>query len=273
MRFLYLAITIILFSSCEDVIDLPLEEGPKLLVIDANINWEKEGIDNATQKIRLTETAGFYDVTIPVATGAIVNITNENGDVITFTEDGNSGIYITTGFIEPNPEEVFTLNIDYQGETFTAKEKYKTVADIDSIAQTVQPLFGTDLIKIEFFYEDPEDEENYYINQFNYPDFLIDSYGTRSDEFSNGQLNSIFTQSEEYEAGKPLKFYFYGSSKTFFNYFNLLLDQIQSGGPFATPPAEVIGNCINETNIENKPKGYFRVSEMVKITYTIKELE
>ena len=46
MRYIYLLLTILIFSSCEDVVDISLQEGTKRLVIDANINWEKGTIGN-----------------------------------------------------------------------------------------------------------------------------------------------------------------------------------------------------------------------------------
>ena len=42
-----------------------------------------------------------------------------------------------------------------------------------------------------------------------------------------------------------------------------------SGGPFETQPATVKGNCLNQTNPNNFPLGYFRQSEVAEIVYTI----
>jgi hypothetical protein len=41
------------------------------------------------------------------------------------------------------------------------------------------------------------------------------------------------------------------------------------GGPFETQPATVRGNCINITNPNNYPFGYFRLSEVDEVIYTI----
>ena len=41
------------------------------------------------------------------------------------------------------------------------------------------------------------------------------------------------------------------------------------GGPFETKPASVRGNCVNQTNPQNFPLGYFRLSEVVEQIYTI----
>jgi guanyl-specific ribonuclease Sa len=61
----------------------------------------------------------------------------------------------------------------------------------------------------------------------------------------------------------------YGISRDYHNYASLLLAQIQDGGPFATPPAAVLGNCENTTNPNEKPLGYFRLSEVAEETYNI----
>ena len=272
MKYLYLAITIILFASCEDVIDLPLAEGPKRLVIDANINWTKDSSGKSPgneQAIKLTETVGYYDLTIPPATGAAVRITNSTGDVTDFIEDGASGIYRTSSFV-PALNETYTLSIEYKGETFSAEETLMPVANIDSISQSTDDFFGEEVIRVDFYYTDPIDEENYYVNQFNYDfDYPLDTYRAFSDEFTNGNTTSVFEQDDSLEAGQELILYFYGASKTFYNYTDLLLEQITSGGPFSTPPASVKGNCINLTNPDAKPLGYFRLSEMFVERYII----
>ena len=42
-----------------------------------------------------------------------------------------------------------------------------------------------------------------------------------------------------------------------------------NNGPFETQPATLRGNCINQTNQENFPFGYFRLSEVDEVIYTI----
>jgi len=43
----------------------------------------------------------------------------------------------------------------------------------------------------------------------------------------------------------------------------------QSNGPFETQPATVRGNIINETNPDNFPLGYFRISQVSELSYTV----
>jgi len=272
MKYIYLAFTIVFFTACTDVIEIPLEEGPKRLVIDANINWIK-GTSGNEQAIKLTETAGYFDTTIPLVHGATVVIKNSQNTAFDLYEDPMTGIYKTSTFV-PVINEEYTLTVTYNGEVFTATETLMPVADIEYVEQSVDNVFGGELVKVEFFFQDPVDEENYYVSQFNYSnDILFDTYRTQSDKFTNGQLGSVLELDDTFTAGNQLTLYFYGSSKSHFNYMSLLLDQLSSGGPFGTPPAAVKGNCINTTNPDNKPLGYFRLSEMVIEPYIIKEFE
>ena len=63
MKNLYVIIVLLLCTSCEDVIEVDLNEGPSRLVIDANINWKK-GSDGKKQRIRLTGPMMQYDPSV-----------------------------------------------------------------------------------------------------------------------------------------------------------------------------------------------------------------
>lgn len=266
MNYFYLFIAIALFSSCEDVVNLPLEEGPKKLVIDANINWEK-GTDGKEQSIRLTETAGFYENTSPIASGASVKITGNNQETI-FTEDGDTGIYKTTNF-NPKINEEYTLQIVYNAETFTASEILNSVTAITGVEQSIESFFGNEALRVDFYYTDPITEGNYYLEEFSSSISYLNSYRVSRDEFINGNENSGFEINEDLITGETITFRLYGISRDYHNYVSLLLAQIQDGGPFATPPAAVLGNCENTTNPNEKPLGYFRLSEVAEETYNI----
>ena len=59
--------------SCEDVIDIDVNNAEPRLVIDASIHWLK-GTNGNTQLIQLSLTAPYFDDAIPPATGANVFI-------------------------------------------------------------------------------------------------------------------------------------------------------------------------------------------------------
>ncbi len=269
-NFLYLFILLLAFTSCEEKIDLPLEEGPKRLVIDANINWVK-GTDGKTQQIKLTETVGFYETEIPAINNASVKITDSNSNEVVFSEIDDSGVYQTTEFA-PVINETYTLTIVYNDETFTATEILTSVVELSEGQQEIIKILGNEIIEVQFPYTDPEDEENYYLEESKSNLDLLFEYVSYSDEFTNGNENSADYSRDDLKAGDVVVMNFYGISKGYFNYVNLLLQQIEPGGPFATTPAALKGNCVNTTfpDIDDKkPLGYFRLSEVDQKTYTV----
>ena len=91
------------------------------------------------------------------------------------------------------------------------------------------------------------------------------------DEFTNGNQIFGFYTEEDLEAGDVVTIRNHGISKRFYEFMFLLRQQSSEngGGPFETQPATLRGNCINTTNPDNFPFGYFRLSEVDELAYTV----
>lgn len=261
-------LTLFLFS-CEDVIDIETDSEAPKLVIEASINWFKNTTGNE-QSIKLTLSAPYFENTIQPATGAQVFITDTNNNTFTFTEDANTGIYKTTSFI-PEIEGVYNLTINYNNETYTATETLKSVVEIDYIEQNNEGGFSNDEIEIKAFYTDPADAENYYFFEFLCDIPKIPRLEVYKDEFINGNQIFAIYREEDLESGDVVTIKNYGVSRQFYNFMFLLLQQNNqsNGGPFDTQPATILGNCVNQTNPDNFPLGYFRLSEATEFLYTV----
>lgn len=255
--------------SCEDIIDVDLNESEPRLVIEASINWVKNTTGNE-QSIKLSLSAPFFNENIPPANDAIITITDTNGNVFNFIEDDNTGIYLNTNFI-PVIDETYSLNIDYNGNTYTAVETLKSVTPIDYIEQNNYGGFTGEDIELKAYYTDPSDEENYYFFEFISDIPVIPTLEVYNDEFTNGNQIFGFYTEEDLESGDIVIIRNYGISEQFYEYMFILLQQGSGndGGPFETQPATVRGNCINESNPDNFPFGYFRLSEVDEIIYTV----
>lgn len=255
--------------SCEDVIDVDLNTAEPKLVIDASINWFKNTAGNQ-QEIKLTLSAPYFDDQVPPATGAEVRVIKSSDDVFEFIEEGTTGIYKNNVFI-PQINETYDLEIIYEGEVYTATETLKSVVDIDYVEQNNDGGFSGEETELKAFYTDPADEENYYFFEFisDIPD--IPSLDVYDDEFTNGNQIFGFYTEEELETGDQVIIRNYGVSERFYEFMFILLQQNseEGGGPFETQPATVRGNCINETNPDNFPLGYFRLSEVSELIYTV----
>lgn len=259
----------ILFLGCEDVIDVNLNEAQPRLVIEASINWLKNTTGNE-QSIKLSLSSPFYDDDIVPANNATVIITDENNTTFIFTENNETGIYTNNNFI-PAIDRTYTLTIDYNNEEYTATETLKSVVPIDYVEQNDEGGITGEDIELKAYYTDPANEDNYYFFEFISDIPVTPTLEVYEDEFTNGnQIFGYYTE-EDLEPGDIVTIRNYGVSQQFYEFMFILLQQSsdEGGGPFETQPATVRGNCINQTNPENYPYGYFRLSEVDEIIYTV----
>ena len=269
-KYIIIFITLItLFTSCEDVVNVDLNTAEPKLVIEASINWEKGTLGNE-QEIKLTLTAPYFNTAIPVANGADITVVDSNSNVFYFIEDGMTGIYQNTTF-SPVLNETYTLTINYQGEIYTATEQLMPVVNIDYIEQGNEGGFSGDEIELKAYYTDPANEANFYFFEFLNTNITeIPELEVYKDEFTNGNQIFGFYSHEDMEVGDLIQIKNYGISERFYNYMSILLAHPgANNGPFGTHPTTVRGTCINQPDPENFPLGYFRLSEVDAVNYTI----
>src|SRR5690606_26195855 len=246
-----------IFISCEEVVEVELNDAPPRLVVEANLNvWEN---GNSQASVRLTTTAPFFNNDLPYVSDATVVITDENGQVFPFAYAEN-GIYISN--MSPENEINYTLTINYDDQIYTATEKLYAVSQLEFVEQRNDGGFTGEDIELKAFFTDPIGEKNFYFFEgLSEGGDLLNVY---SDEFFDGNRIFGYYLVEDLEAGDEVQFNIYGVNEAFYNFMFILLQQTgdSGGGPFETQPATVRGNIINETNSDNFPLGYFRVSEV-----------
>jgi hypothetical protein len=268
MRILTLLFSLVLLISCEEVIDVDLNESEPKLVVEATMIrlLNKEG---GGTEVKLSLTGPFFNDGIPAVTNAQVTISDSNNNIFPLTHVEN-GRYITDTNLTPEDNTDYTITIIYAGDTFTATEKIESVSPWEkNIEQDNEGGFLGDEIEVKAFFSDPVDEENYYYVQ------IASTKGRdrdiTSDEFFNGNQIFALYSAEDLEPGDEVFFELDGVDRNFSNFMFILLQQgsEDGGGPFETQPATVRGNVVNETNPDNFPLGYFRVSERDTLMYTI----
>ena len=274
MKYLYAFLVIFMFS-CEEVIELDLNDGQQRLVIDASINWEK-GTSGSDQEIKLSLSSPYYQNETLAATGANVQVISSNNEIFEFIETDNSGLYTTTSF-NPILNETYTLEIEYEGQIYSGSETLIPASEIDRIEQTNDTGFTGEDIEIKAFLKDLDTPgvKNYYFFEeyFIRKDEYI--YGVGDDQFVDGSNNQVFSvnfyNSDTLRTGDKLRLKNIGCSKRYYQFMFLLLSQTAdgAGGPFSTTPATVRGNMVNKSNKDNYPFGFFRLSETDTVEYTV----
>lgn len=268
-KIIYIILLSLSITSCEDVIEVDLETTEPRLVIDAALNWFK-GTTGNVQFIKLSLSAPFFNSEIPPATGATVVVTDSFNNTFNFIEESETGIYTNDSFI-PVIDRIYNLKITYDNETYVATEQLIPVSSIDYVIQNNDGGFSGDEVEIEAYYTDPEGIDNYYLFEFINTAHGVKDLEVYDDEFTDGNEIFAFYSDENIETGDELVIRGVGISERFYEFMNILLQQTDddSGDPFETQPAQLRGNCINITNPENYPLGYFRASEVSLFTYII----
>ncbi|WP_290972035.1 DUF4249 domain-containing protein [Flavobacterium sp.] len=256
------------FASCEEVVNLDLPTGETKLVIDAEIIWKK-GTDGKEQTIKISKTAPYYNNSTPKVSGAQVRIENGSGDVFTFNET-EAGVYKCTNFV-PVLNADYKLFITAEGQSFTAVEKLTSVTPITKIEQNIVPDFsGKDIIELTYYYNDPADEVNYYVTDYQSSFLIYPEYGITNDEFLNGnEISTRYSHEDKMKPGNTVTITHRGVSKNFYNYWKLILEASVSN-PFSVPPGSIRGNIVNTSDINNYAFGYFRLCEADQVPYVVK---
>ena len=266
---LLLVIAPFLFSGCEEVIQVDTKTAAPRLAVEATINWKK-GTAGNIQNIKLTTTAGYFENAVPVISGAIVYIKNSSNTVFNFIEKTNTGIYICSDFI-PVLNETYTLTIKTNGQTYTATETMHSMAPITRLVQNDKGGFTGKNIEVKAYFNDPADQENYYMYRYEYKNVKKSNLYADEDTYFNGNEFFSITQNDSLKLGDKINITHLGISKNYYNYINIItsLSGNNGGGPFQSPPSTIRGNIVNTTNPDNYPLGYFSVSEIDAKEYTI----
>lgn len=264
-------LTLLLLTSCEEVVDVNLDTAPPRLVVDASLDWIK-GTPGNVQTIKLTTTTGYYESEVPVVSNAIVTVANSAGTLFTFTETTGTGEYVCNNF-EPIIGETYTLTVITGNQTYTAVETLFPIPDITTVHQVNEGGFLGDETEVRFYFMDDAGADNYYMVRFDTEILPYPDYDVFDDEFTQGnEMFGIFSD-DDLEAGQTLGISLFSISQRYKNYMDKLLEIAggDGGGPFTTTPAGVRGNLVNQTDINNYALGYFRVTQVDTLQYTITE--
>jgi hypothetical protein len=262
MRLLKLIILIIIFHSCEKVIDIETEFDDKRLVIDANISKHRDSIDGIAS-VKLSETIPYFSDQESIVKNASVKIeTNQIVYNLIYNNDKKEYLSI----IENINKEEFVLSIIRNENTYTSSEKLITTPKIKSVIFGDRKSLNKDEVELRVTFIDPPEKGNYYLWKFGPKKSGKYDYLPALDKYINGNefTFSFFIDKTEYLQNSDfINIEINGISENYYNYLNILTSQAgaQNGRPFSTSSSIIRGNISNLVSEEKFPLGYFRVYE------------
>ncbi|MDB9850430.1 DUF4249 domain-containing protein [Flavobacteriaceae bacterium] len=270
---LLFALTISLFS-CEDVIEVEVQNTTPRLVIDAQFNmYTKEQQLRLEGGVRLSFSANYFDEELPVVKDALVTITHLNSGLeypLLFDESIGMFVPDKIDFLTDFNSK-YELSVLHQGQAYTGSTVFVPVPPILKAVQGTKTLFSGDETEIILSFQDFSEREDFYLY-----DFGQEIYRPIEDRFFQGEefVFSHFYSSGEVKVGDIITIKAHGVEEQYYNYFNLILTLTDSnGGPFQSLPASSRGNILNVTQPDNYPLGYFLISESDQKQLLIEELK
>lgn len=246
-QFIFLLIAFVFpFSSCEKVIDLPLDDAERTLVVEAVLK-DRVGANY----IILSKSGNVYqDQNFEKIEDATVTVTAEDGTVYDFPHQGN-GLYRLPDFATL-PSTEYNIEINAMDRVITASCSTPSKPKVDSLTfLTITGTFGVPegdtLNLISFHSVDNGAEKNYYLVKIFRNGQENNGYYLGNDDFINGiYYEAQFFGSE----AKPRDTVFVemiAMDQANYNYYVGLANNLDSG-PFsaspANPPSNLNGNAL-----------------------------
>ncbi|MCF6185436.1 MAG: DUF4249 domain-containing protein [Bacteroidales bacterium] len=126
-KILLFLLSVFLMNSCEDVIDVKLNNIEPQIVIEATLYNQ---LQPAT--VIITKTTNFFDtLTLNTVSGAEVLISDNKGNNVTVEETDSAGIYQANYFGKTGT--TYTLTVKTEGKIYTAQAEMKPPIKIDSL--------------------------------------------------------------------------------------------------------------------------------------------
>lgn len=254
-----------LFSSCEDVIEVNLSDANlNLLGVEASITTKNKPMVFLYKTLKVNQ-----DVAYPGISGATVRISDNatpSNSVVLMEDPHKKGLYLTpqnSGYLGI-PGREYLLTIQSQGVTLIAKDKLAKVEPIDSI-KVFPSTRGDKLFLGVFSYGmEPKGPGNFYKWDIYVNDTLIheaDRIAVASDEFVDGNYISkleIYTDFHDPEKPQDRKLNLNDNiyvrqtsiSEFAYNFYFQMINQSSTGSLFSVPTANIKSNF---TSSDGKP--------------------
>ncbi len=249
---------IIVFTGCEEVIQINLNESNPRVVVEGEITNNNKKVE-----VTLSKTINYFakNNDYPKVKGATVLIKDNQGRKDTLKESGKqAGYYTTTNTdFKPIPYRSYTLVIDLDTTTYRATSYMPPPVDINRLQYTYRdqnPVQDSGYYVMANF-TDPPDTNNYYLFKFyrngtriqsesgfivlNDQTFQRKNYAYEFSQFPNDKGDSI--RVELYTMDKK--------SYEFYETLNEVQGQSSAGGPFSGTPQNP------ESNVSGEAVGHF----------------
>lgn len=256
--FLFSTFSSLLFSSCEKVIDVKLNNTDPILVIEGGLSNQIEN-----QFVKISKTIPFTQSnTFNAYSGAEVVIISRSGERVIFKEM-EPGIYQSTR-VAGRPGNRYTLEVKADGKTYTAVSEMPFPVKLDSLTYKKISFFGEDNTFAVANYTDPATSQNQYRYILKANNKVVEDLVTE-DRFNNGNniADLLFYNLDDLKSTDNFVVDMQGIDRNVYKYLFAIRQINGEGGPPVAPANPV-------SNFNNGALGIFSAYTSSKIAVTIR---
>jgi len=234
---------ILLFTGCEKVIEVDLNDANPAIVIEANITNSEKLVE-----VKISKTSSFFGTdSVQMVSNALVIIENDAGNKVTLKEV-KKGIYKTRN-LYPMPGREYKITVEVEGQTYEAESVLNYAVEIDSLATEYNSGFAflKSGYNVNLYFHDPENVKNYYrLNVYVNGKLEQDDgdYIIFDDENINGEYVELKIRRKIFELGDQVTYELISLDKGAYKYFNSL-QELMSVNPGSAAPSNPISNFSN----------------------------
>ncbi len=260
MRYIYdIAIWgmgLMMLASCEDVIDLELDNTDPRVVVEALAD-----INTSSISINVTLTNDFYEQAAPnQVTDAEITLKNEAGDEVNIPVNSEGSYSLSP--INLIEGEIYELEVIVDGISYTAETTAPFKVPLLGIDTILRPPFfqgGDPFIQSFYRWFDNENQDNFYRLRTFVNDTIVGPYAFYSDNQLDGELFVRPLMAPVF-FGDTARFQLISIDKSTYDYF-IELQAVLNQGFGGTTPFNPKGN------FDNNALGYFGISSYEEIEF------
>lgn len=279
-KILILTSAFLLLTSCEDVIQIKLDEGSKLYVVDAFVNNLR-----SNQVVRVTSSQSYFSNSdAPAVLGAnvvLMDLTANKQYVFNYSSNGNYIFNITAADTIAKPNHDYQLNVTIDGVTYTSFAKQTRGAVIDTILALQEESFGPPtkdtVYNCLLIARDKADNnpDYYWVRTFRNdtlfddPDEVNVCIDGTGGIVTNAPADTTyftppatFLNFKQFRRNNKCGVEVHSISRDNYFFFIQALAQISNGGLFATTPENVKTNIITPDGAKIRAIGRFNMASV-----------
>ncbi|GGH28022.1 hypothetical protein GCM10011418_38370 [Sphingobacterium alkalisoli] len=248
-RSIYLLISVFVAFvsvSCEEIIEVNLNEGDPKYVIEADLTTL-----SSDQFIRVTQTVPFSaDIPSKSIEHALVSVSDSRGQVFNFTYQGEG--YYSFKNLKLQENVVYDLSVRIDNELFEATSRLEDFVAVDSLGVIEERIFNEPYYFVLLKFNDPIDIPNYYRYSTSVNGSTFKFSSVFNDKFNDGLFVSheITNSDNSLAIGDSVIVRRQCISKDVYDYWN----EVQFANPGNAAPSNP------KSNISNGAFGYFSVT-------------